>query len=177
MRDAQEASGKGDKGTEGKNAGLRDTVPTQACLWESDECSSFLICLSIRKVWLSVWVLQHESSPSQKAVIITKSLFLDWNWLLVQFKDLTQGVSLNTLGGAQLQVQSVELPVKSRMLLGEGDTTSVLNFTYIGLLSSLLHLLFFKVSIWYLPPSQSLHALQTQAHKWLKQFWNKTSRI
>lgn len=28
VRDAWEASGKGDKGTEGKNTGLRDTLPT-----------------------------------------------------------------------------------------------------------------------------------------------------
>lgn len=48
------------------------------------------------------------------------------------------------------------------MLPGEGDT-SVLNFTYVGLLSSLFHLPYFKASIWYLPPSQS--PLKTQAHK------------
>lgn len=89
----REPQGKGDKGTEGKSTGLRDTFPTQACLWESDECGSFLIWLSVRKVWLSVHVLQHESSPGQQAVTITKSLFLDWNQLPVQFKDLTQGVS------------------------------------------------------------------------------------
>lgn len=51
------------------------------------------------------------------------------------------------------------------MLLGEGDTESVLNFTYIGLLFSLFHLPCSKASLWYLPPSQSLHALQKQAHK------------
>lgn len=33
VKDAQEASVKGDKGTEGKNTGLRDTLSIQACLW------------------------------------------------------------------------------------------------------------------------------------------------
>lgn len=44
------------------------------------ECWSFLIHLSVREVWLSVRALQHESTPSQQAVLIAKLLFLYWNW-------------------------------------------------------------------------------------------------
>lgn len=50
---------------------IHSTSPPMGVWKKVSECWSFLMRLSVRKVWLSVWVLQRESTPSQQACVST----------------------------------------------------------------------------------------------------------